>query len=625
MARCRLLQRGLECRLDAMRDALRKELFELPAAELQTGIEPVGFGGVGAGFAAAYLAAHGGLAEARTAGSGRDSGLLNRRGAPDDWIQIQFERRTNPCAARRPARPSRRRGRARRSRGPGCTGAAARPARGTCARQEPQRLALRQHVALCAGDGERGEELVLQRLVVLEPALLELLRSHPREVELQVPADHDRLLEAQPVQLAQPARPHLEPLGVVAERLGGLHGDAVAVHGVVGRIRRRRMVGRSTRPAAARARSGPRSAGLLRLARRLLRLRGRGGLDDVGAGSASSGSAGSGSTASGAGTAGSSTSRTTGSGGATTAATSGLAAASGAGGTTTGAGCSLGAASACGVRRGRQLLGARDDDRLAPAGHAQLLADAQAVAVAETVLGRERAFRGAEARGDLRERVAGPHAVAAVGGERKARHRDTGGLAAGQHQHLAGADAVAAADLVRGHQLALAHAVARARSATASRRAAPCDRCPGAGRPDAPSPVPRRAACSGTRAAPPSASAACSRSAGAWLRSTPRGAARGCAPATSRRRRRARCDRVGRRVPRQLELRVLERRMRSRARRNSAPAPVDPRRREELGVEVLRREAERAALVARDDVADVARAELAQPRASCRPGRGCRR
>jgi hypothetical protein len=88
-------------------------------------------------------------------------------------------------------------------------------------------------VALGARDRERLEELVLERLVIFEPALLELLRRHARELELELLADHDGLLEAHAVQLAQLARAHLEPVGEVSERLGGLHRDAIAVHGVV--------------------------------------------------------------------------------------------------------------------------------------------------------------------------------------------------------------------------------------------------------------------------------------------------------------------------------------------------------------------------------------------------------
>ena len=76
-------------------------------------------------------------------------------------------------------------------------------------------------------------ELVLERLVIFEPALLELVGRHAAEVELQALADHDRLRIAHLVELAQIGGLHLEPVGEVAERLVGLHGHAVAVHGVV--------------------------------------------------------------------------------------------------------------------------------------------------------------------------------------------------------------------------------------------------------------------------------------------------------------------------------------------------------------------------------------------------------
>src|SRR5690606_2020854 len=79
-------------------------------------------------------------------------------------------------------------------------------------------------------------ERFLAALMVSEPAALEFFRRDAREVELQRLADHDVLPEAQAVEIAQPLRADLEPIGIVAERLERLHGDRAARYRVVARI-----------------------------------------------------------------------------------------------------------------------------------------------------------------------------------------------------------------------------------------------------------------------------------------------------------------------------------------------------------------------------------------------------
>ena len=51
------------------------------------------------------------------------------------------------------------------------------------------------------------------------------LHRHSAQVELQAPSQAKRRFVAEPVELAQAAGTHVQPLGVVAEGLSGLHLD----------------------------------------------------------------------------------------------------------------------------------------------------------------------------------------------------------------------------------------------------------------------------------------------------------------------------------------------------------------------------------------------------------------
>ena len=104
--------------------------------------------------------------------------------------------------------------------------------------QVPQRVALAEHVGLGAGDHVGGEELRLQRLVVLEPSSLEGLRCDAAEVEASPPSDDNGGAGAHPVEPAQATGGDLEPVGVMAQGLLGVDRDSVArADGVVRGVR----------------------------------------------------------------------------------------------------------------------------------------------------------------------------------------------------------------------------------------------------------------------------------------------------------------------------------------------------------------------------------------------------
>src|SRR6187200_1276290 len=105
-------------------------------------------------------------------------------------------------------------------------------------RQDPQRLAGLHDVTLDLLDLVRREEVVLDLLMVRAAALLERLRVDASELERQGLSEDDGFLERQRIEIAQPLRRNLEPIGVVAESLERLDGDLVRrTDRVVARIR----------------------------------------------------------------------------------------------------------------------------------------------------------------------------------------------------------------------------------------------------------------------------------------------------------------------------------------------------------------------------------------------------
>src|SRR5579863_1643604 len=91
----------------------------------------------------------------------------------------------------------------------------------------PERVPGTRDVDLGARNAVRGEVGRLQLAVILVPVLLEDIVRHLVEIELEAMSDQHRFGSAHVIQLAQVLRAHLEPVGVVPERLLGGDADRV--------------------------------------------------------------------------------------------------------------------------------------------------------------------------------------------------------------------------------------------------------------------------------------------------------------------------------------------------------------------------------------------------------------